>query len=178
MNQKKEKVMPYGMKQLIALFNLFLDFNCMGLLCFMSDEPLPNREDLALMLQYSSNNSGDAGKVDGGQSIPKAQGILERAEIVEDVISKFGGIDNIRQSFAFFASLENEASKRVMGRTNKYSLLKDLSAIGTSKFPSIGAVAFHYHLRPVALTEKRKMALEQVAKDIYFKRRLTKEKAA
>lgn len=178
-NQKKEKVMPKGMRQLIALFNLFLDYNCMGLSCFIVDEPLPSSEELALMLSYSAKKSTeDAGRVDGGQDIPQAQSILERADVIERLIQNFGGIDTFRASFAFFAALEAEASKRSKGRVDRYKLLKDLSEVGTSRFPSNGSVAFYHHITERNMRDERKKALSQIAKDIYFKRKYTEKKAA
>ena len=165
--------MPRGMRQIIAMFDLFLGFNSAGLGCFMySDEPFPSREDIALMMAYSARcNSIDIGRVDGGQSIPEAQGVLESAEVIEGILASFGGLETFRQSFELFRTLETEACQNTKGRVNRYDMLRDICSIGSLRFQSLNAVAIHHHITHSWLIKKRDEALEQIAKDVYFKKR-------
>lgn len=169
-NKKKQMVMPRKMREVIAMFDLFMGYYALGLACFMGEEPLPCREDLALMITYAKRGNDDAGRVDGGERIPYAQTMLEKAETVEGLIEYFGGLEVFRQSFSFFAKLENEACAKSSGRINRYDLLRDLSSVGGNRFPSVGSVSFQYHISSRNMQEKKTSALHQIARDIYYKR--------
>ncbi|MDO5116377.1 MAG: hypothetical protein Q4D58_09805 [Synergistaceae bacterium] len=137
---------------------LFADFCPTGLACFFGSAPLPDTEELALMLAAKYCPTEDAGRVSGGMDVPRQQVVVEQAREVEDVIEVVGGFFAIQKVFSLY-----QAEK-----PDKARMLMEMSFIGRSfKYPSADEFAYKYHMSTRQFYRCKEYAIRQIAWEVY-----------
>lgn len=93
----RERFTPRKVKDTEALIGFILERHAVGLLVLCGDEEWPTTSDLAEMAAEHGEELDV--RVQGGQSVPQAQSIIERAEYYQRAAQNAGGVERIVEVF-------------------------------------------------------------------------------
>jgi len=158
--------MPRDINQIATVLNLFLDYYMTGLACFFSPSiPLPSSEELAEIIAapYKSDDLGV--RIDGGSGVMFAQTLVECIEPVQYLILQYGGLSKWRETFMLYKEQQPERAH----------VLEDLSQVGGMRYNTMEYVADKHHTSVRNLWNIRKIAVVQIATEIYRRGRVLVE---
>lgn len=153
--------MPRKVREVEALIGFLLDRHAVGLLVLCGDEPWPSAHEVNEM---ASGHSGEEReRVQGGESIPEGQQIVERSEWFDRSVKYAGGVKRINEVFR-----ELRANS-----LREWMILRDSAMIRRGR-PYITAdctartIARRYHIHEDTLRRNRSIIIQRLAFEICY----------
>lgn len=161
---KSRRYISRAEQDLIWLIELFLERHSGGLYILLGTVPLPDSAEIAEMIHNCS--SVDLGvRVQGGESVPEAQRIVEAVDRVYRAIALAGGIERINKVFCEF---KHDAP-------SDFALLRDHTAhvklgrpFRTSRYCA-ATVADRWHMHPDTLRKARNFIIARIAQRLCYR---------
>lgn len=155
---RKVSYIPKEVLRIEDIIWLFAEYCPTGLACFFGEAEFPAAEDLSSMVAARYTPAADVGRIDGGQSTPQQQIVVESALSVKDILNSVGGLEMVRKVFILYGA----------EKPDKARILKEMSFIGRSfRYPSAEEFAYRNHMSPRQFYRCKESSIRQIAWEIY-----------
>jgi len=155
--RSKERYIPRGMRQIMAVLYLFLNRYSLGLYPFTNRIPFPETPEIAEMVSIARRGGDPGCHIDGGEKLAAAQRIVESADHIRDIIKRNGGLDVYCDTFEWY---EAECPERM-------GILRDLSMLRSPEFMTKMHVASAHNMSVRTMDREVDKAMIQISREIY-----------
>lgn len=159
----RDRFVPRKVRDVEALISFILERHSVGLLVLVGDEPWPSTSELYEMAAGESRGEQLDVRVQGGESVPEGQRVLERVEFYERAVCVAGGVERITSVFRDL----RETSRR------EWTMLRDSAMIRRGR-PYVSmdrtarAIARRHHMHEDTLRRNRIIIIQRLAFEICY----------
>lgn len=159
--RRRERFAPRKVKDTEALISFILERHSVGLLVLCGDEEWPTTADFADMSREYGIEPNS--RVQGGEEVPNAQRMLERADFFERATKNAGGKDRIIEIFRALRATDN----------TEWKILRDSSQIRRGRPYFTGdftarTIARRHHIHEDTLRRNRLIIIQRLAFEICY----------